>query len=41
MRGLHPNRDGVVAGTTPLNLDQQIDDKGVLKQAAIVNVKVE
>ena len=34
-------RDGVVAGTTPLNLDQQIDDKGVLKQAAIVNVKVE
>ena len=34
-------RDGVVVGTIPLNLDQQIDDGGVVKQAAIVEVTAE
>jgi len=39
--GLTIVRDGAVAGTMPLTLDQQIDDGGVLKQAAVVEVKAE
>ena len=34
-------RDGVVTATMPLTLDQQIDDNGVAKQAAIVQVTAE